>query len=145
VARLMRLVPAMASAGWILPAKWTGFNSAQAQLAALLLTGAGLFSIRRMAAKNEASPIHKAMVLFTAAASAGVWIGPAFAWPGRNPVATLYAVLFLAAVLPPLLGREVFTTYFARKTTPPAVWNTDIFRLQKETQIYGTPLHHHCR
>lgn len=73
------------------------------------------------------------MRLVPAMASAGVWIGPAFAWPGRNPVATLYAVLFLSAVLPPLHGREVFTTYFARKTTPPAVWNTDIFRLQKET------------
>lgn len=125
--RLMRHVPVMASAGWVLLAKLTGYTSVSDRWLALLLTAAGLFSIRRLAAKNEASPIHKAMALFTAAATGSVWMGPAFAWPAQHPVAALYAVLFLAAVLPPFLGREVFTTYFARKTTPPAVWKTDIF------------------
>jgi multimeric flavodoxin WrbA/putative sterol carrier protein len=112
---------------WIILAKLNGYGSAFAQMAALFLTAAGCYSIRRLAATGEASPIHKGMVLFTAAASVGVWMGPAFAWPARHPVAALYAVLFLVAVLPPLLGREVFTTYFARKSTPPAVWKTDIF------------------
>jgi multimeric flavodoxin WrbA/putative sterol carrier protein len=123
----MRVVPAMATTAWILLAKLTGFTSVQAQLIALVLTAAGLYSLRRLAAGNEASPIHQAMALFTAAASVSVWMGPAFAWPARYSAATLYAVLFLVAVLPPLLGREVFTTYFARKTTPPAVWKTGVF------------------
>jgi multimeric flavodoxin WrbA/putative sterol carrier protein len=123
----MRHVPAIAATGWILLAKLAGFTSVQAQLPALLLTAAALFSIRRLAAQNEASPIQKSMALFTAAASVGVWMGPTLAWPARHPVAALYAILFLVAVLPPLMGREGFTTYFARKTTPPAVWKTDAF------------------
>jgi len=127
MARLMRHVPVMASTAWILLAKLTGTTSVQAQGCALLLTAACFFSIRRLAAAKEASPIHKGMALFTAAASVSVWIGPAFAWPARQPIAALYAVLFLVAVLPPLLGREAFTTYFARKTAPPAVWASDIF------------------
>jgi multimeric flavodoxin WrbA/putative sterol carrier protein len=67
------------------------------------------------------------MAVFTAAVSVAVWIGSGRIWPAQHPVAALYAVLFLVAVLPPLLGREGFTTFFARKTTPPAVWKTDIF------------------
>jgi putative sterol carrier protein/NAD(P)H-dependent FMN reductase len=31
------------------------------------------------------------------------------------------------AVVPPLLGKEVFTMFFAKKTTPKAVWETDLF------------------
>jgi multimeric flavodoxin WrbA len=118
----------MAATGWILLAKLTGFVSVQTMLPSLLLTAAGFYSLRHLTAGNEASPIHKGMVLFTAAATVSVWLGPAFAWPARHPVASLYAALFLVAVIPLLLGREVFTTYFARKTTPPAVWKTDVFR-----------------
>ena len=127
MARLIRHLPAAAATAWIILAKWTGYGSAHAQMAALLLTGAALYSVRRLAAEGEASPIHKGMAFFSAAASVAVWIGSGNVWPARQPVAALYAVLFLVAVLPPLLGREVFTTYFARKTTPPAVWKTDIF------------------
>jgi multimeric flavodoxin WrbA len=124
----MRHVPVMASTAWILLAKLTGFTSVQTRLLAILLTAAGFYSLRRLTAANEASPIHKGLAGFTAAATLGVWMGPAFAWPAHYPVAALYAALFVVAVLPPLLGREVFTTYFARKTTPPAVWKTDVFR-----------------
>ena len=127
MARLMRHVPVMASTGWILLAKLTGYTSVQAQWFALLLTAACFFSIRRLAAGNEASPIHKGMALFTAAASLSVWIWPADAGFARYPVSALYAILFLVAVGPPLLGRELFTLYFARKTTPAAVWKTDAF------------------
>jgi len=127
VARLMRHIPVLASMAWILLAKLTGYNSTQTRLLALLLTAAGFLGLYQLAAKTEASPIHKGMTLFTAVASASAWMGSAFPWPARYPTAALYAVLFLVAVLPPLLGREVFTTYFARKTTPPAVWRTEIF------------------
>jgi multimeric flavodoxin WrbA/putative sterol carrier protein len=127
VDRLTRHVPVVASSSWVLLSKLTGYTSVSHRCLALLLTAASLVSIRRLAAKNEASPIHKTLALFTAAATASVWMEPAFSWPGEHPVATLYAALFLMAVLPPCLNREVFTVFFARKTTPPAVWNTDIF------------------
>ncbi|MGE5258474.1 MAG: NAD(P)H-dependent oxidoreductase [Hyphomicrobiales bacterium] len=128
MARLTRHVPVLASMAWILLAQLTGYISIQSRLLALLVTAAALYSVYRLAAKAEASPIHKGMALFTATASASIWLGPAIAWPARHPAAALYAVLFLVAVLPPALRREVFTTYFARKTAPPAVWSTAIFR-----------------
>lgn len=69
MARLMPHIPAATATVWILLAKLTGFTSVLAQLLALLPTAAGSYSTRRLAAKNEASPIHKAMAWFTAAAS----------------------------------------------------------------------------
>jgi multimeric flavodoxin WrbA/putative sterol carrier protein len=41
----------------------------------------------------------------------------------------LYLMLLLMASLPQLLGREPFTTFFAKRTAPQAVWQTDIFRV----------------
>ena len=124
----MRHAPAAASTAWILLAKLAGFASVPARLLAIALAAFGLYAIWRLAAENEASPIQKGMAWFTAAAAVSVCIGPALGWPARYPAAALYAGLFMVAVLPPLLGREVFTTYFARKSTPPAVWQTDVFR-----------------
>jgi multimeric flavodoxin WrbA/putative sterol carrier protein len=79
---------------------------------------------------SEISPIHKGMAGYILLAALAVWIWPAGAgkWMVQYPASTLYIILFLVAVGPPLLGREVFTMYFARKTTPEAVWGTSIFR-----------------
>lgn len=56
-------------------------------------------------------------------------------WPGSlgralaaAPVAVLYGVLFGLVALPPLFGAPLFTEHFAKKTTPEAVWQTDIFK-----------------
>ena len=70
------------------------------------------------------------MVAFLVLAALAFWVWPDGA--GRlmaaYPAAVLYAVLFLVAAVPPLIGREVFTMYFARKTIPAAVWETDLFK-----------------
>lgn len=78
---------------------------------------------------NRISPIHKGMAGYILLATLAVWIWPAGAgrWIVQYPASALYFVLFFVAVGPLLLGREVFTLYFARKTTPEAVWGTDIF------------------
>ncbi len=39
-----------------------------------------------------------------------------------------YLVLFAMAALPALISKRNFTEYFARKSTPETVWQTDIFR-----------------
>jgi multimeric flavodoxin WrbA len=56
------------------------------------------------------------------------------AWPeAAGPIFTDFAVtgiylcLFCAAFVPPLLGMAPFTHHYARKYTPPAVWNHPIF------------------
>lgn len=59
MARLMRHVPVLTSTGWILLAKLNGFASVQTRLLAILLTAAGFYSLRRLAAANEATPAQK--------------------------------------------------------------------------------------
>jgi putative sterol carrier protein len=96
-------------------------------LAAMVMAGALIV----LARAKEASPIHKAMVGYVILAGACIWVWPAGA--GRLATefsaALLFAVFFLMAMVPLLLGRDVFTLYFARKTTPEAVWETDLFKI----------------
>jgi len=56
------------------------------------------------------------------------------AWPGaagpilsRYVVTGIYACLFAAAFFPPLLGMDPFTYHYAKKITPPDVWENPIF------------------
>ncbi len=127
--RLFGYAPAAAATAWVILAKLTGFDAPPARMAALALAAAALSSVVFLEARSEASPIDKGMTAFTAAGTAFVWLWPPTAgtWVGRFPVTALYAVLFLVAAVPPLLKKEPFTMYFARKTTPAAVWDTEIF------------------
>lgn len=80
--------------------------------------------------RGEASPIHLAFCLFVFAATAGVWLLPEGGYEllVRYAAALLYLVLFLVALFPLLLGRPGFTTFYARREQPPAVWETDAFK-----------------
>lgn len=80
--------------------------------------------------ERRGSPIDKSFLVFFFLAALGFWL-----WPsglGRVfqafPVASLYFLLLVMAAGLPLIGREPFTTYFARRSTPEAVWGTDIFK-----------------
>jgi multimeric flavodoxin WrbA/putative sterol carrier protein len=128
--RLFRHVPALAVPAWVVLAKLTSFATDSARLAALALAAAALACVSFLETRAEASPIHKGMAAYLAAGTAFFWFWPesAAAWLARFPVPALYAVLLLVAGVPPLLGQEVFTIFFARRTTPPAVWQTDVFR-----------------
>jgi len=92
-----------------------------------LAAAAAVYVLNR---RHRASPIHKAMLTFLILAGLTFWVWPQGA--GRMvaafPASALYLVLFITAVGPPIIGRDVFTMYFARRTTPEAVWETDIFR-----------------
>lgn len=57
------------------------------------------------------------------------WLAPGWAIAASSSAAAwLYLWLAAVAGLPPLWGRAPFTTFFARRSTPPAVWETDIFK-----------------
>jgi multimeric flavodoxin WrbA/putative sterol carrier protein len=45
-----------------------------------------------------------------------------------QPGFALYAVLFLVAAVPPLIGVEPFTYYFAKQNTPSQFWGTRLFK-----------------
>lgn len=93
----------------------------------LLLMAPTLYFLRR---QDRASIIEKSMFGYIILAATALWL-----WPeglGRllaaYPVVSLYAVFFVSVAGPPLLGREPFTEHFARRRTPPEVWQTDIFK-----------------
>jgi multimeric flavodoxin WrbA/putative sterol carrier protein len=96
----------------------------------LLLLLAIVPSVYVLSRHNLASAIEKSFAVFMAIASAGFWFWPEVIGSLLTSfsAASLYSVLFLAAAVPPLLGWEPFTAHIARRRTPPAVWETDIFK-----------------
>jgi hypothetical protein len=95
---------------------------------ALLLVLAPLILYRRC--RRQASDLDLALLVYFVLATLGFWFFPDGL--GRlmtgYAITVLYIVLCLAAALPPLLGAAPFTIYFARRTTPAAVWDTDLFQ-----------------
>jgi hypothetical protein len=127
--RVFRHVPAIAATAWVILAKASGFDGASARIASIALTAAALSTVFFLETRSEASPIHKGLTAYVLAATAVVWLRPdeLLPWLLDFPLTALYALLFLVAVVPPLLGKDVFTIFFARKTTPMALWQTDVF------------------
>jgi hypothetical protein len=59
--RIFRCVPAAALTTWIILAKLSAFDALSARIASLALMAATLSSTVFLAARSEASPIHKGM------------------------------------------------------------------------------------
>ncbi len=80
--------------------------------------------------RGWASQIDLGLVLFCALYAAGfsLWPSGLGALLATMPLAALYLSIFLVIILTPLMGGETFTTHFAKRTTPEAVWDTDVFR-----------------
>lgn len=126
---ILRQIPAVAAASMILLSKATGFATPGFQAFALLPAGAAVAAVLLLSSGGNASPVHKGMAIYTVGMAAAAWLLPAGAAPllSRYAATALYFVLFLVAVLPPLLGKAPFTTWFARKDAPEAVWYSDLF------------------
>ena len=128
--KLIENIPFIAVTAFFVFNQTIGFETATIKAALLLLCAAGLGSVFYLRRSDRVSPIHKGMAAFLVLAVLAFWILPigAARLMAGYPAAALYAILFLVAAVPPLIGREVFTLYFARKTTPEAVWETDVFK-----------------
>lgn len=98
----------------------------EASLVVLAIDSCAIFYLGR---RKLASPIDWGMSIFLALAAAALWIGPEGAGRFMVSYATtlVYIILLAVAVVPLLLGKEVFTTFFARKQTPEALWGTSVF------------------
>ena len=128
--RFLEQIPLAGIIAYMIVGKAFRFEAGLMRMSTLILTVGVAATIYLLKRKDQASPIHKGMFAFLLLAGLAVWI-----WPGgagqvfaKYPAAALFAVLFLVAVGPPILGRKVFTMYFARKTTPAEVWETVIFK-----------------
>lgn len=124
-----RFIPFIGIAAFILIGHMAGFRSHAMRVSILFILAADALAVFFLNRKDQASPIHKGLGLFILLFAVSLWLWPDGAGRllGKAPAAGVYLVLFLVAALPPLLGREPFTMYFARKTTPRAVWHTDVF------------------
>ncbi|MBU4278556.1 MAG: NAD(P)H-dependent oxidoreductase [Proteobacteria bacterium] len=121
IAASMILIAVGEAAGWPLAtARWLS-------LLMLALCVAVLIPLRRA---GRATAISLSFGAFVLLAAAGFWL-----WPtglGRavaaGPIAWVYWVLLAGASLPWAFGAPPFTEAFAKRTTPEAVWQTDVFK-----------------
>ena len=127
---LMGAVPIAASIVLIAVGEASGWPLATARWLSLLLLAlcvAVLIPLRRA---GRATAINLSFGAFMLLAAAGFWF-----WPGglgravtAGPIAWVYWVLLAGASLPWVFGAPPFTEVFAKRTTPEAVWQTDIFK-----------------
>jgi multimeric flavodoxin WrbA/putative sterol carrier protein len=79
--------------------------------------------------RREASDLEWGIIAYLLLAVAGYWLLPPLGGVmSRFPFTLFFAVQFLVVAVPPLWGREPFTYFFARRQTPEAVWQTDLFK-----------------
>jgi len=96
-------------------------------LAGLVLTGACLWLSRD---RRGISPVVKGYLFYFVINGAAYWFLPG----GMNryltiaPTAFIYGCLAVVTIVSAVCKERYFTEYFARKTTPPAVWETDVFK-----------------
>lgn len=133
---LSRVWPTAAVSGMITLGEATGFNPVLVKpiFLFLLASAALLWILARITGPDGKrvsmlSPVDRIMCLYIIVVAFGTWRMPtSVGWLAAQwPVALLYAGLLLLAVIPPIIGRAPFTHWYARRTTPPAVWETDQF------------------
>jgi hypothetical protein len=108
----------------------TGFHLPAIRFWSLVLAGAGAAIIWRRKSLGQASDLEVGIVAYLVLAALGFWLLPdslGLLMIGHSSTA-LYGILFITAAAPPMFGREPFTCHFARRTAPPAVWQTDLFK-----------------
>jgi len=127
--RLLNLLPALGLAAYLTGLEVGGHDLALMRplslVLALVLLPAAILGLRRKVLPDIALGLAGYPLL----AGAMWWLAPAWAL-AIAPAAAAWLYLWLAAVagLPPLWGRAPFTTFYARRTTPPGVWETDVFK-----------------
>ncbi len=107
-----------------------------------VLAAAAVAAVLGQGGRAAAPPAQAAAGLLSAACLAR-WFAPGElgAFLRGAPVASLYGALFLRACLGFASGRDPFTVYYARRTTPKVVWNTDLFRrINREMSLAWTVL-----
>lgn len=76
------------------------------------------------------SAIDRGLLFFMGLSGIAFWVFPDSlgAVIADFPTGTLYGVLFLMAAAPAALMNRYFTEHFAKRTTPEAVWETEVFK-----------------
>jgi len=128
--KLLEFFPGIILTVYIITGNMTGFRLSLMRplsLSGLILMALTLFLRRK---KNGLSAIDRGFFAYFAANAVAFWIFPQTLAniTATFPTGILYAILFIFTALPALFMRQYFTEYFAKKSTPQAVWQTDLFR-----------------
>ncbi|MCF8033399.1 MAG: NAD(P)H-dependent oxidoreductase [Desulfarculaceae bacterium] len=129
MSKILRYLPIVCSSCLIAVGEVMAFPPGLMAALGLIMAVGLLPLVLLLARRDQASMIEWGMTAYVAVAGLSflLWPGGAGRAVAAAPVAVLYGVLFMAVVLPPLFGGPLFTEYFAKKSTPEAVWQTDIF------------------
>jgi hypothetical protein len=94
------------------------------------LAGVMVMGLATICQSASVSPVRQAYLLYFVVNAFGFWIlpDPTLHLITRFPASILYACLLALAILPGLFGDRYFTAYFAKKSTPAAVWDTNVFK-----------------
>jgi multimeric flavodoxin WrbA/putative sterol carrier protein len=94
------------------------------------LAGVKVMGLSTICQSASVSPVRQAYLLYFVVNAFGFWIlpDPTLHLITRFPASILYACLLALAILPGLFGDRYFTAYFAKKSTPAAVWDTNVFK-----------------
>ncbi|MBU4575736.1 MAG: NAD(P)H-dependent oxidoreductase [Desulfarculus sp.] len=127
---LASIAPIAASVILIAGGEASGWPLATARWLSLVMLAACLAALIPLRRAGRATAISLSFGAFVLLAAAGFWL-----WPtglGRavaaGPIAWVYWMLLAGASLPWAFGAPPFTEAFAKRTTPEAVWQTDIFK-----------------
>ena len=128
--KLSGILPFIILSSYFTLGSMTGFHLPTMRIPAV--AGFFLMAIALYLRKRESdlSAIDRGFLIFMALSAA------AFLFFPRDPaeviakfnIGLFYLVLFAVTALPALISKQYFTVYFAKKTTPAAVWETDIFK-----------------
>jgi multimeric flavodoxin WrbA/putative sterol carrier protein len=128
--RFLRIMPPVILTAYITAGNMAVFRESAMQplsLCGLILMGLVLYARRK---KDGVTAIEKGFFLYMALNAVVFWGFPETLSPviADFPTGVLYTVLFAVTAAPALLKKQYFTERFARRNTPEAVWETDIFK-----------------
>lgn len=127
---ILGLAPIVAAMVFIAVGEAGGWPPGLARWLSLLLSAVCVATLIPLRRAGQATAINLGFGAFMLLATAGFWLWPAGL--GRalaaGPIAWLYWVLLAGVSLPWAFGAPPFTEAFAKRTTPEAVWQTDIFK-----------------
>ena len=136
--RLESALPAIILTLYITTGNMTGFPVAlmrSLSVVAFVVLAAVAYAKRKGAG---VSPVEKGFLIYMAFGVITYSVLPGILGPlmACFPTGLLYVSLFLTAAVPALAGGSYFTEYFAKKTTPEAVWETDVFKTINRTMTW---------
>lgn len=128
--RLLKILPGLILAVYVTVGNMTSFRPPVMKYFSLAMSALIVLASYIKGRKGGLSAIDKAFLIFMVLNALAFFFFPQTLGGliALFPTALLYGVLFLAATLPALFVNRYFTEFFARQSTPEAVWETDIFK-----------------